>query len=155
MNGALDGMHDIIPPMPVHGGLTAWVDPAGGHPALLAILMIVLALAPLALWFGRHRLRTAIRRARAERALRSLPPAQAAELIARLLQRQLGLAHLHAEHPPAGIDAQTWSLLVSVLHQARFSTQPVELGNIASLLAQAFTTASITGAEGERVSGHS
>ena len=155
MNGVLDGMHDIIPPMPVHGGLTAWVDPASGHPALLAILMVVLAFTPLALWFGRHRLLTAILRARAERALRSLPPAQAAELITRLLLRQLGLTHLHAERPPARIDAETWGLLVSALHQARFGPQSAELGNIASLLTRAFTAASSAEAGDASVSSRS
>lgn len=135
----MDGMRDIIPPAPVAGGLAALIDPAGAHPALLALLVGLVVLLPLALWLGRHRLQAAFRLSLAERALRGLPPAQAAERIVRLLQRHLGLVHLHPDRTPAGIDTAAWEDLVSALHAARFASRPVDLGDVQPCLARVFS----------------
>lgn len=120
----MEGMHDIIPPAPVSGGLTGLMAQGGlSHPVLLALLAGLLVLLTLVLWLLRHRLRAALRLALARRALR----AGRLERVEGLIRRHVGLPHLHPERPPATIDAQTWRALVEGLHAARFGTHATPL----------------------------
>jgi hypothetical protein len=131
----MDGMHDIIPPAPVSGGLTGLIEQTGlPHPMLLALLAGLLVLLAFALWLLRHRLRAALRLVLARRALRASRP----EAVERLMRRHFGLAHLHPERPPAAIDAQTWRALVGGLHAARFGAKTMPLAELAPLLGAVF-----------------
>ncbi|MGK0674092.1 MAG: hypothetical protein ABWU16_05455 [Halothiobacillaceae bacterium] len=129
----MEGLHDIIPPAPVSGGLTGLMAQGGlPHPLLLLILPLLLA---LTLWFLRHRLQAALRLILVRRALR----AGRLEAVERLIRRHLGLPHLHPERPPAAIDAQTWRTLIKNLHTARFGAKAMPLAELAPLLGMVFT----------------
>jgi hypothetical protein len=132
----MEGMHDIIPPAPVNGGLTGLVQQGGlPHPLLLGLLAGLLMLLVLALWLGRQRLRAALRLILARRALR----AGRLDVIERLIRRHLGLAHLHPNRPPAAIDARAWRALIESLHAARFGTKAMPLAKLAPHLSMVFT----------------
>ncbi|MFZ5537054.1 MAG: hypothetical protein ACOZAP_06220 [Pseudomonadota bacterium] len=132
----MEGMHDIIPPAPVSGGLTGLMAQGGlSHPVLLALLAGLLVLLALALGLLRHRLRAALRLALTRRALR----AGRLDRVEGLIRRHVGLAHLHPGRPPAAIDAQAWHALVEGLHAVRFGTKSMPRAELAPLLGAVFT----------------
>ncbi len=127
----MEGLHDIIPPAPVAGGLTALIAPAVPHPLLLTLLVLL----ALALVLLRHRLRAALRLILARRALR----AGRLEEVEGQTRRHFGLAHLHPSRPPAAIDAQAWRALVEGLHAARFGAHATPLAALQPLLSAVFS----------------
>ncbi|MEW6693110.1 MAG: hypothetical protein AB1340_09795 [Pseudomonadota bacterium] len=128
----MEGLHDIIPPAPVSGGLTGLMAQGGlPHPLLLALPVLLV----LTLWLLRHRLRAALRLILARRALR----AGRLEAVEGLIRRHLGLPHLHPERPPTAIDAQAWRALVEGLHAARFGAKTMPRAELAPLLGTVFT----------------
>lgn len=128
----MEGLHDIIPPAPVSGGLTGLMAQGGlPHPLLLALPVLLV----LTLWLLRHRLRAALRLILARRALR----AGRLEAVEGLIRRHLGLPHLHPERPPAAIDAQAWRALVEGLHAARFGAHATPLAALQPLLSAVFS----------------
>lgn len=137
----MEGMHDIIPPAPVHGGLAGLIEQGGLPPSLLIGLIVLLLILAAALWLGRHRLIARLRRGQAERALRTGRPDQA-EAVIRL---HFGLAHLHPACPPHGIEPGPWRDLVEGLHAARFGGRPFESDAFTARLQGAFTPLSLEG----------
>ncbi|MGC8854565.1 MAG: hypothetical protein ACP5OY_06610, partial [Halothiobacillaceae bacterium] len=132
----MEGLHDIIPPAPVSGGLTGLMEQGGlPHPLLLTLLVGLLVLLALALLLARRRLRAALRLILARRALR----AGRLEAVEDLIRRHLGLPHLHPERPPAAIDAQAWRALVEGLHAARFGAHSTPLAALQPLLCAVFS----------------
>ncbi|MEW6727738.1 MAG: hypothetical protein AB1332_00120 [Pseudomonadota bacterium] len=132
----MEGMHDIIPPAPVSGGLTGLMAQGGGsHLGLLALLAGLFVLLALVLWLLRHRLRAVLRLILTRRALRTGRP----DRVESLIRRHFGLAHLHPERPPAAIDAQAWHALVEGLHAARFGAHTTPLAALQPLLSAVFS----------------
>ncbi len=126
----MDEMYDIIPPAPVHGGLTGMLtEGAGPMPCGLALAALLLLLL-LTAWLLRRRLIARLRLGRARRLLRQ----GRADALERLLRKSWGLAHLHAARPPAGVPPGPWRELVEGLHAARFGRRPLESATVQAAL---------------------
>jgi hypothetical protein len=132
----MEGMHDIIPPAPVSGGLTGLMAQGGGsHLGLLALLAGLFVLLALVLWLLRHRLRAVLRLILTRRALRTGRP----DRVESLIRRHFGLAHLHPERPPATLAPETWRALVEALHAARFGAKSTPLAALQPLINAVFS----------------
>ncbi|MFZ5580950.1 MAG: hypothetical protein ACOZAQ_10900 [Pseudomonadota bacterium] len=115
----MDGMQDIIPPLPVHGGLAGLMDPGGLPPELWLSLAALLPALLTAAWLMRRRLIARLRLAQARRMLLGGRVGELEDLI----RRHLGLPHLHPARPPHGMEPAPWRTLVSGLHAARFGLE--------------------------------
>lgn len=131
----MNGMADIIPPVPAHDGLAALLAPASASSGwLLAFtLMIVLALLVSA-WLMRRRLLARLRLAQAKRSLR----AGRADGVEKLLRQHYELTQLHPAKPPLGVDAACWRALVEGLHEIRFGGRMLDVHVLCDLLKHAF-----------------
>jgi len=138
----MNGMADIIPPVPAHDGLAALLAPASASSGwLLAFtLLIVLALLVSA-WLMRRRLRARLHLAQAQRSLR----AGRVDVIEKLLRQHYELAQLHPAKPPLGVDAACWRALIKGLHEARFGVNTAVPSMLTCLLNEVFTPSPLTG----------
>lgn len=132
----MNGMADIIPPVPAHDGLAALLAPASASMGwLLAFtLLIVLALL-MSAWLMRRRLLTRLHLAQAKRSLR----AGRVDGVEKLLRHHYGLAQLHPAKPPLGVDAGCWRALVEGLHGIRFGANAIAPSMLNRLLNDVFT----------------
>ena len=143
----MDGMADIIPPLPVHGGLTGLIEQsgltAGGWLSLAALLLTLLLLA----WFQRHRLLARWRRQQAQHALQG----GRLDEVERLICQHYKLSHLHPASPPQGWNTRSsgtdWRALVEGLHGARFGKRALD-ANTEIVITKAFLTPSPLTGEG-------
>jgi ABC-type multidrug transport system fused ATPase/permease subunit len=138
----MNGMADIIPPVPAHDGLAALLAPASASSGwLLAFtLLIVLALLVSA-WLMRRRLLTCLRLAQAQRSLR----AGRVDVVEKLLRQHYELAQLHPAKPPLGVDAACWRALIEGLHEIRFGTNAIAPSVLSHLLIDVFTPSPLAG----------
>jgi len=136
----MNGMADIIPPVPAHDGLAALLAPTAASTGWLLALLVVLALLVSA-WLMRRRLRARLRLAQAKRSLR----AGRVDVIEKLLRQHYELAQLHPAKPPLGVDAACWRALIEGLHEIRFGTNAIAPSVLSHLLIDVFTPSPLAG----------
>jgi len=130
----MNGMADIIPPLPAHDGLAALFAPTASSTGWLLALLIVLALLVSA-WLMRRRLLARLRLARAQHYLR----AGRVDQVEKRLRAHYELAQLHPAKPPVNVDAASWRALVEELHELRFSKNTAPHSVLSLLLSEIFT----------------
>jgi len=147
----MNGMADIIPPVPAHDGLAALLAPASASSGwLLAFaLLIVLALLVSA-WLMRRRLLARLRLAQARRSLH----AGRVDVVEKLLRQHYELAQLHPAKPPVDVNAACWRALVEGLHEIRFGVNGVTPSVFSHLLNDVFIPSPSKGEGANRPHGH-
>ena len=142
MEQRIDGLADIIPPIPAHDGLAALLAPSptviGGWWLFIFAVTLLLGLL-LAVFLLRRQLLARLRLWQAERALHSHRPAsEIAAQIALLLRWHHRINILHCAQPPDSVDAEVWHKLLTALHAAQFGGKALDLNALHPLLKQTF-----------------
>ena len=132
----MNGMADIIPPVPAHDGLAALLAPASASSGWLILalaLLIVLSLL-MSAWLMRRRLLARLRLAQAKHRLH----AGRVDGVEKRLRQHYELAQLHPAKPPMDVDAACWRALVEGLHEIRFGGRTLNPRVLCDLLGHAF-----------------
>ncbi|MEW5837480.1 MAG: hypothetical protein AB1717_01420 [Pseudomonadota bacterium] len=143
MAQTLDGMADIIPPIPAYDGLAAVLAPGssalGWGPFAMLIAALFIASLLLTAFLLRRRLLARWHLWQAERALHGARPAS--HIAARIEHGLRHHHHLNILHPgqaPYGMDTAAWRNLIERLHAARFGQQTLETDELRALLKPCF-----------------
>ena len=144
MSDKIDGLADIIAPVPAHEGLAALLAPSssltgGGWLLILALVLVVALL--LAAFLLRHALLARFRLWQAERALHcAKPESEIAARIAQILRKHYQINILHPAQPPnhlvGNVDGEAWRHLIEALHATQFGGKMLDLPTIQALLRQ-------------------
>jgi len=148
----MNGMADIIPPVPAHDGLAALLAPASASSGWLILalaLLIVLSLL-MSAWLMRRRLLARLRLAHAKHSLH----AGRVDGVEKLLRQHYELAQLHPAKPPLDIDTACWRALVEGLHEIHFGVNGVTPSVLSYLLNDVFIPSPSKGEGANRPHGH-
>ena len=138
----MNGMADIIPPVPAHDGLAALLAPTASSTGwLLAFTLLIVTVLLGSAWLMRRRLLARLRLAQARHYLHT----QRVDGVEKRLRQHYALAQLHPAKPPVGVDAACWRALVEGLHEIRFGTNAVAPSVLNPLLNAVFTPSPLAG----------
>ena len=131
----MNGMADIIPPVPAHDGLAALLAPASAATGwMLAFATLIVLALLVSAWLMRRRLLARLRLAQAKHNLR----AGRVDVVEKLLRQHYELTQLHPAKSPLGVDATCWRALVEELHEIRFGVNAIAPSMLNPLLNAVF-----------------